>query len=156
MLYVLTKNDSLLKLLAVNFITGTVCARPASTWGLSSYLWSSHFNSCVQQSLLPMIYLMYHLLNRWFWYSHCHFSYSYTVSVVLIFSSQFIYRLFQHHSAVHRNSKSFRRPVCCSSTKTWNTEFGNGITETESVKEVSKRSIWKKISNDKKINKQIK
>ena len=31
MLYVLTKNDSLLKLLAVNVITGTVCARPAST-----------------------------------------------------------------------------------------------------------------------------
>ena len=67
---------------------------------------------------------MYHRLNRWFWYSHCHFSYSYTVSVVLIFSSQFIYRLFQHHSAVHRNSKSFRRPVCCGSTKAWNTEFG--------------------------------
>ena len=31
MLYILTKNDSLLKLLAVNFITGTVWARPAST-----------------------------------------------------------------------------------------------------------------------------
>ena len=68
---------------------------------------------------------------------------SYTISVVLIFSSQFIYRLFQHHSAVHRNSKSFRRPVCCGSTKTWNPEFGSGITETEteSVKEGSKRSI---------------
>ena len=89
----------------------------------------------------------------------CHFSYSYTVSVVLIFSSQFIYRPFQHHSAVHRNSKSFWGPVCYGSTKTWNTEFGNGITETEteteteSVKEGSKRSIHeKKISNDK-INK---
>ena len=37
MLYVLTKNDSLLKLLAVNFIT--VCARPANTLeSLEGYL----------------------------------------------------------------------------------------------------------------------
>ena len=82
MLYVhlkkaLPNNLSLLKLLAVNFIT--VCARLENTLEvkalraifLSDRVTLIHVCSNLQ---LPMIYVMYYRLNKWFWYSATDFN----------------------------------------------------------------------------------
>ena len=169
MLYVLTKNDSLLKLLAVNFITGTVCARLASTSRKKDlhegYLVIyDRVTLIVQQSLVPMIYLMYHLLNRWFWYSAIsvtviQFQLCWSSLVNLFIVSFNTTRLF---TVIRKASGDLFAAAAL--------KHGKRNSETQSLKrkpkQKRKRNPWKKvpsdrfekkkISNDKKINKQIK
>ena len=75
----------------------------------------------------------------------CHFSYSYTVSVVLIFSGQFIYRLFQHHSVIRKASGDMFAAAALT--------HGIRNSEKESRKQKRKRNPLKKVPSDRFENK---